>query len=86
MEEKKLFFIFVFFVHNKYYYSFITPWCHIDYFNNVLTTFLGLEHVSCIAVYAGVRIKKLLDFLQNIYICVPKMNEGFTVYFIMNKW
>ncbi len=26
---------------------------HMDYFNDVLTTFLGLEHVSCIAVYAG---------------------------------
>ncbi len=25
----------------------------MDYFNNVLTTFLGLEHVSCIAVYGG---------------------------------
>ncbi len=24
----------------------------MDYFNNVLTTFLGLECVSCIAVYA----------------------------------
>ncbi len=25
----------------------------MDYFNNVLTTFLGLERVSCIGVYAG---------------------------------
>ncbi len=24
----------------------------MDYFNDVLTTFLGHEHVSCIAVYA----------------------------------
>ncbi len=24
----------------------------MDYFNNVLTNFMGLEHVSCIAVYA----------------------------------
>ncbi len=26
---------------------------HMDYFNDVLTTFLGLEHVSCVAVYTG---------------------------------
>ncbi len=29
----------------------LNHWCHMDYFNNVLTTFLCLEHVSCIAVY-----------------------------------
>ncbi len=44
----------------------------MDYFNNVLTTFLGLEHVSCIAVLCWVR----KDFIKNILICVPKMNEG----------
>ncbi len=27
--------------------------CHMDYFNDVLTIFLGLERVSCIAVYTG---------------------------------
>ncbi len=27
--------------------------CHMDYFNDVLTTFLGLELVSCVAVYGG---------------------------------
>ncbi len=42
----------------------------MDYFNDVLTTFLGLEHVSCIAV------RKLSNFTKNIFICVPKMNEG----------
>ncbi len=59
-EEKKLLNkvdIFVFFVHKKYSHSFIqlrlNHWCHMDYFNDVLTTFLGPEHVSCIAVYAG---------------------------------
>ncbi len=25
----------------------------MDYFNDVLTTFLGLEHISYVAVYAG---------------------------------
>ncbi len=60
MEEKKLLnkvVIFVFFSHKKYYCSFIklrlNHWCHMDYFNDVLTTFLGLERGSCISVYAG---------------------------------
>ncbi len=46
---------FVFFAHRKYSRSFITlrlnHWCHMDYFNDVLATFLGLESVSCIVVY-----------------------------------
>ncbi len=49
--------IFVFFAHKKYSRSFIklqlNHWCHMDYFNNVLTTFLGLERGSSVAVYAG---------------------------------
>ncbi len=59
-EEKKLlnkFVIFVFSVHKIYFRSFITlrlsHYCHMDYYNDVLTTLLGLEDVSCIAVYAG---------------------------------
>ncbi len=59
-EEKKLLnkvVIFVFFAHKKYSRSFITlwlnHWCHMDYFNNVLTTFLGLERFSCVPVYVG---------------------------------
>ncbi len=49
--------IFVCFVHKKYSRSFMKlrqkHWRHMDHFNNVLTTFLGLERVSCIAVYGG---------------------------------
>ncbi len=48
----------------------------MDYFNSVLSTFLGLEHVICIAVYAGFR--KVLDFIRHILICVPKMNKVLT--------
>ncbi len=58
-EEKKLLnkvIISIFFADKKYSRSFITlqlkHWCHMDYFNNVFTSFLDLEHVSCIAVYA----------------------------------
>ncbi len=59
IEENKLLnevIICVFFAHKKYSNSFrklrLNHWCHIDYFNNVLTAFLGLERGSCIAVYA----------------------------------
>ncbi len=47
----------------------------MDYFNDVLTTFLGLEHGGYIAVYAG---SESSDLIKNILICVPKMNEGLT--------
>ncbi len=47
--------IFVFFAHKMCSRSFTTlrlnHWSHMDYFNDVLTTFLGLEHGSCVAVY-----------------------------------
>ncbi len=52
-------FIFVYFAHIlfKYSCSFIklrlNHWCHMDYFNNVFTTFLCLELVVCVAVLAG---------------------------------
>ncbi len=46
----------------------------MDYFHNVFT-FLGLERVSCDAVYTG---SESSQTSSNIYICVPKMNEGLT--------
>ncbi len=57
-EEKKLLnkvIFFVFFTHKMYSRSFIklklNHWCHMDYFTDVLTTFLGLERGCCVAVY-----------------------------------
>ncbi len=47
----------------------------MGYFNDVLTNFLGLERVSCIAVYAG---SASSGISSNILICVAKMNEGLT--------
>ncbi len=47
----------------------MTDGLHMDYFNNVLTTFLGLKCGSCVAVYAKILI---------ILICVPKMNDDLT--------
>ncbi len=50
MEEKKWLnkvIILVFYAHKKYYHSFVilrlNHWCHMDYFNEVLTTFMGLS-------------------------------------------
>ncbi len=45
----------------------LNPWCHMDYFNNVRTTFL----VVTLLPMKG----QILDFNKNIWICVPKMNE-----------
>ncbi len=36
-------------------------WCHIDCFNDLLTTFLGLKRGSCVAVVQG---QKALEFHQ----------------------
>ncbi len=47
----------------------------MDYFNDVLTTFLGLERGSCIVINAG--SAKLSDFIKNILICVQN-KEGLT--------
>ncbi len=47
----------------------------MDYFINVITTFLSHECVSCVAVY---RVRKLSDFLKNILICVTKKNKDLT--------
>ncbi len=44
----------------------------MDYFNDILTTFLSLERVSSAAVW----VRKLSDFIKNILICVLMMNEG----------
>ncbi len=82
-EEKKLLNIVVFFLFfylfKKYSRSVIilqlNHWCHMDYLNEVRTTFLGLEHGSSLAVYAGSESSWLLDFIKNILICVSKMNE-----------
>ncbi len=48
----------------------------MEYFNNVLTNFLGLERGSSVAVYAGSESSQISS--KNILICVLKMNEGLT--------
>ncbi len=72
--------IFVFFAYKKYSCNFVklrlNPWCHMDYFNDILATFLDLDRVNYIAVYE--RVRELSEFVNNFLICVPKMNEGLT--------
>ncbi len=46
----------------------------MDYFNNVLTTFLGLG--TCIALYG--ESERLSDFINIIFISVPKKSRGLT--------
>jgi len=45
-------------------------------FKYVFSSFLGIEKGSVIAGDAG--LTELSDFIKNILICVPKMNEGLT--------
>ncbi len=45
----------------------------MDYFIDVLTTFLGLDHGSSLTVYG---LTESSQIIKNILICVPKMNEG----------
>ncbi len=52
--------IFVFFAYKKYSRSFVklrlNPWCHMDYFTDLLATFLDLDLVRTLAVYGGSEI------------------------------
>ncbi len=49
--------IFVFFAHKNYSSSFLklqlNQWYHMDYFNDVLATFLSLDRVRILGVYEG---------------------------------
>ncbi len=71
------FVIFVFFAHKSYSRSFIklrlNHWCHMDYYNDLLATFLSLDRVRILAVYG--RVRELLECIKNILICVPKMKS-----------
>ncbi len=46
----------------------------MDYFNNVLATFLDLDRVNYIAVYGW--SESTQNASKKIFICVLKMNEG----------
>ncbi len=46
-----------FLLRTKYSRSFVklrlNPWCHMDYFTDILATFLDLDHVRTLDVYGG---------------------------------
>ncbi len=48
----------------------------MDYFTDLLATFLDVDCVNYIAVYG--RVRELSECIKNILICVLKMNEAFT--------
>ncbi len=48
----------------------------MDYFKDLLATFLSLDRGSPLAVYG--RVRELSECIKNILIRVPKMNEGLT--------
>ncbi len=48
----------------------------MDYFNDVLVTFLSLDRVRILAVYK--RVRELSDLIKHILTCVLKMNGGLT--------
>ncbi len=54
----------------------LSHWWQMDCFIDVLTTFLdlGTFQLRC----SLWRVRELSDFIRNILICVPKMNEGLT--------
>ncbi len=47
----------------------------MDYFNDVLATFLSLDRGSILAVYG--RVRELSEFIRNILTCVLKMNGSY---------
>ncbi len=50
----------------------------MDYFNDVLPMFLDFDCGGILAVYG--RVRELSEFIQNILICVLKMNEWWKSY------
>ncbi len=47
----------------------------MDYFTDLLATFLDVDRVYYIDVYR--RVRELSECIKNILICVQKMNEAF---------
>ncbi len=71
---------FFFFAYKKYSLSLVklqsNPWCHMDYFTDLLATVMDVDRGNYIAVCG--RVRELSECIKNILICVPKTNEAFT--------
>ncbi len=72
--------IFFYFAHKRCSCRFVklrlNPWCHMDYFTDLLAMFLDLGTFQLYCCLC--RVRQLSDSIKNILICVPKMNEGLT--------
>ncbi len=87
-EEKRLLnevVIFVFFAQKSSLIKLrLNHWCHMDYFNDVLTTFLGLEHVNYFTVYTG---SKALGFHQKyLNLCSEDEWRSYGSGLKLNSW
>ena len=75
----KSLFLFVF-AHKKYsrrlIYLRLSHCSHLDYINDLFNNFFAPASFIPLEAYGGVR--QLSDFIKNILICVPKMNESLT--------
>ncbi len=52
----------------------LSYWCHVDCFIDVFTTFLDLGTFQLRCCLR--RVREFSDFIRNILMCFPKMNEG----------
>ncbi len=92
MEEKNCWMkSFFFFVNKRYSRSFLkwrlNHWCHMDYFNDVLTTFLGLKRVSSYLLLTCPNqniLTKLCSFMifRPVDIAVPFSGVSDFAYFV----
>ncbi len=55
----------------------------MDYFTDLIATFLDVDRVNYIAVYG--RVRELSECIENILICVMKMNGG-PMGFLWENW
>ncbi len=61
----------------------VEPWCHMDCLTDVLTMCLGTFQLCC----CPCRVRKLLDFIKNILMCVLKMNRTkWTAKWTLDLW
>ncbi len=73
--------IFVFFAYKKYSRSFVklrlNPWCHMDYFTDLLATFLDVDGDNYIAVYGRDRALRMHQKYLNLCSQDERRSYGF---------
>ncbi len=75
-------FLFLFSLHKEAAYSRssitlrLNRWCYMDYFWTILSLYCISGPWACQLHCCLCRVRKLLDFIKNILICVLKVNKG----------